>query len=107
MTIYVTRKGQNIAANVLFNFKQSPNVVILKLHPTFFTKEEDIVLVYDMVDQKWIEIDDLDEREPLFFQHLIYRLSHILTLAEKNTNEVIKKEGFFRVAGYQYTVENV
>src|SRR6476620_3078542 len=92
MITYVTRRGQNIAATVLYNFQQACNVVILKLHPSFFTEGDCFVLMYDQEDRKWTEIDHLDQREPLFFQQILSRLANVLTEAEKYISQSHKAD---------------
>jgi len=84
MTIYVTRGEQNIAASVLYNFRQACNVVVLRLHKTFFSDQDDLILLYDNKEKKWTEMSHLEESEPLLFQQVIMKLKDVLSEAENS-----------------------
>ena len=90
MTIYVSRGGENIAASVLYNFKKACNVVVLRLHKTFFSDQDDLVLLYDVVDKKWTEMSHLEESEPLFFEQVKNRLKNVLTEAEVTLQKTLR-----------------
>jgi hypothetical protein len=82
MTVYVSRGGENIAASVLYNFRKACNVVVLRLHKTFFSDQDDLVLLYDEKEKRWTEMSHLEESEPLFFEQIIMKLRDILSEAE-------------------------
>lgn len=89
MTIYVSRGGENIAASVLYNFKKACNVVVLRLHKTFFSDQDDLILLYDAVDKEWTEMSHLEESEPLFFEQVKNCLKNVLAEAETTIQKTL------------------
>ena len=90
MTIYVSRGGENIAASVLYNFRKACNVVVLRLHKTFFSDQDDLVLLYDSEEKKWMEMSHLEESEPLFFQQVKDCLKNVLIEAELTLQKTLR-----------------
>jgi hypothetical protein len=98
MTIYVTRGGENIAASVLYNFRKACNVIVLRLHKTFISDQDDLIFLYNNEDKKWTEFNQLEEHEPLFYQQVLERLKSVFSEAEKNmqvTEKPTTKESIF------------
>src|SRR5262245_45245841 len=90
MTIHLTRDGEPMVASVLYNFNQLCNVILLRLHKTCLTDQDDIVLVYDIKNEKWCEIGGLENCEPLFFEQILSRLKNVLAEAQKHISTLKK-----------------
>jgi hypothetical protein len=81
--IHLNYGGQCIPVTVWYNFRQVSNLIILHLHKTKLRKCDDIILIYDMVQKKWVELEYLQNRDPIFFAQILQRLKTVLKEAEE------------------------
>jgi hypothetical protein len=87
MIIHLSQSGQEFKAFVIYNFRQFKNVIIVRLLKPSRTDKDDLVLFYDVLDNRWKEVCHLEQGDPIFFQQILSRLSRVFIEAQKNLND--------------------